>query len=88
MGKCLSPIYSKKRHIAGKKYTIRIEQDTSNTRQHLGRMARHTKVVTKKEERLDASLKIWYALTDQDILRVLSLMDWLSFVNTLNFAYI
>ena len=47
-----------KRHIAGKAHTAKIEQDNSNTRHHLGRMTRRIKVVTKKEEMLDASLKI------------------------------
>ncbi|HIC08082.1 MAG TPA: IS1 family transposase, partial [Candidatus Lambdaproteobacteria bacterium] len=30
------------RHIIGKKHTISIEQDNSNTRHHLGRMTRRT----------------------------------------------
>jgi insertion element IS1 protein InsB len=70
-------ILPKKRHIIGKAYTTGIEQDNSNTRDHLARMTRRTKVVTKKEEMLDASLKIWHALTDRDMFR--SYQDaWLS----------
>jgi len=38
------------RHIIGKRGTVTIERDNSNTRHHLGRMTRRTKVVSKKEE--------------------------------------
>jgi insertion element IS1 protein InsB len=51
------------RHIVGKAHTILIEQDNSNTRHHLGRMTRRTKVVSKKAEMVDASMKLWCALT-------------------------
>jgi insertion element IS1 protein InsB len=37
------------RHIIGKSGTAMIERDNSNTRHHLGRMARGTKIVSKKE---------------------------------------
>ncbi|MGH8551470.1 MAG: IS1 family transposase, partial [Methylococcales bacterium] len=36
------------RHIIGKAHTVAIERDNSNTRHHLGRMTRRTKVVSKK----------------------------------------
>ncbi|MGD0548626.1 MAG: IS1 family transposase, partial [Terracidiphilus sp.] len=35
-------------HVVGKAHTITIEQDNSNTRHHLGRMTRRTKVVSKR----------------------------------------
>jgi insertion element IS1 protein InsB len=35
------------RHVIGKAGTITIEHDNSNTRHHLGRMTRRTKVVSK-----------------------------------------
>ena len=54
------------RHIAGKAHSIAIEQDNSNTRHHLGRMTRRTKIVSKKVEMLDASIKLWLALTEPD----------------------
>ncbi|ETZ07183.1 hypothetical protein P618_200640 [Holospora obtusa F1] len=38
----------KNRHSIGKSGTVCIEQDHSNTRHHLGRMTRRTKVVSKK----------------------------------------
>jgi insertion element IS1 protein InsB len=51
------------RHIIGKHHAIAIEQDNSNTRRHLARMTRRTKVVSKAPYRLDASLKLWLNLT-------------------------
>jgi insertion element IS1 protein InsB len=55
------------RHVIGKTHTITIEQDNSNTRHHLGRMTRRTKVVSKKERMVYDSLKIWLALTTPHI---------------------
>ena len=52
------------RHVIGKAHTTMIEQDNSNTRHHLGRMTRRTKVVSKKVEMIDASMKLWCALTE------------------------
>lgn len=54
------------RHIVGKAGTVAIERDNSNTRHHLGRMTRRTKVVSKKEFMVNASIKLWLALTDQN----------------------
>jgi insertion element IS1 protein InsB len=70
-------VLPKDRHIVEKSHTRRIEQDNSNTPHHLARMTRRTKVVTKKEEMLDASLKIWHALTDRDTFKSYQLA-WLS----------
>ncbi|ETZ06934.1 hypothetical protein P618_200907 [Holospora obtusa F1] len=39
----------KNRHSIGKSGTVCIEQDNGNTKHHLGRMTRSTKVVSKKE---------------------------------------
>lgn len=55
------------RHILGKLHTIAIEQDNSNTRRHLARMTRRTKVVTHCEAMIDTSLKLWSNLTQPDI---------------------
>ena len=52
------------RHIVGKAGTVVIERDNSNTRHHLGRMTRRTKVVSKKEFMVNASIKLWVALTN------------------------
>jgi insertion element IS1 protein InsB len=56
-------VLPKDRHIIGKSHTVTIERDNSNTRHHLGRMTRRTKVVSKKVEMIDASMKLWCALT-------------------------
>jgi insertion element IS1 protein InsB len=60
-------VLPKDRHIIGKQHTVTIERDNSNTRHHLGRMTRRTKVVSKKEEMIDASMKLWCALTTPEI---------------------
>lgn len=60
-------VLPKDRHVIGKAHTITIEQDNSNTRHHLGRMTRRTKVVSKTEEMIDASLKLWCALTTPEV---------------------
>jgi len=54
------------RHVIGKNGTHTIERDNSNTRHHLGRFTRRTKIVTKKDEMIDTSLKLWQALTLPD----------------------
>jgi insertion element IS1 protein InsB len=58
------------RHVIGKKHTVTVERDNSNTRHHLGRMTRRTKVVSKKEEMVDASMKLWNTLTDPEVFQV------------------
>jgi IS1 family transposase len=55
------------RHIIGKTHTVDIEHDNSNTRHHLGRFTRHTKVVSKKKFMVDLSLRIWHAVTTTDL---------------------
>jgi IS1 family transposase len=51
------------RHIIGKAFTHAIERDNSNTRHHLGRFTRRTKVVSKKEFMVDLSIRLWRYLT-------------------------
>lgn len=46
------------RHVVGKKYTVTIEQNNSNTRHFSGRFTRRTKVVSKKEDMVDVTLKL------------------------------
>ena len=55
------------RHIIGKSGTHCIERDNSNTRHHLGRFTRRTKVVSKKSQMVDTSLKLWQALTQPEV---------------------
>jgi insertion element IS1 protein InsB len=56
-------ILPKDRHIIGKVYTHAIARDNANTRHHLARMTRKTKVVSKSEDMVHASLKLWCALS-------------------------
>jgi len=56
-------VLPKERHIIGKKHTTAIEQDNSNTRHHLGRFTRRTKVVSKCDTMVDTSIKLWTNLT-------------------------
>ena len=51
------------RHIVGKMHTVSIERDNSNTRHHLARFTRRTKVVSKLVHMVDITLKIWLAVT-------------------------
>ncbi|MDR2051318.1 MAG: hypothetical protein LBQ63_06070 [Deltaproteobacteria bacterium] len=55
------------RHIMGKAYTVDIEHDNSNTRHHLGRFTRRTKVVSQEEFMVDLTLRIWHAVTTTDL---------------------
>ena len=59
------------RHIVGKEHTIDIEHDNSNTRHHLGRFTRRTKVVSQKEYMVDLTLRIWQAVTTSNLFTVL-----------------
>ena len=62
-------VLPQKRHIIGKAHTISIEQNNSNTRHHLGRFTRKTKIVSKSVEMVDISMKLWYYLTKQEIFK-------------------
>jgi len=53
------------RHFIGKSGTHCIERDNSNTRHHLARFTRRTKVVTQVSKMVDTSLKLWLALTTE-----------------------
>ncbi len=56
-------------HVMGKSHTVSIERDNSNTRHHLGRFTRRTKVVSKSEEMVHLSLKLWVALGTPEIFK-------------------
>ncbi len=58
------------RHIIGKKYTSKIERDNSNTRHHLARFTRRTKVVSHKVAMVDTTLKLWLALTSDPFFNI------------------
>jgi len=55
------------RHIVGKEHTVMVERDNSNTRHHLGRFTRRTKVVSKMKYMVDLSIRIWRALQNTEI---------------------
>ena len=55
------------RHVVGKKHTVTVERDNSNTRHHLGRFTRRTKVVSRLAHMVDVTLRIWHAVTTTDI---------------------
>jgi len=63
-----SAVLPPERHIIGKAGTIAIEQDNSNTRHYLGRFTRKSKIVSKKDEMVDMSIKLWLALTTAETL--------------------
>ena len=56
-------VLPKHRHVIGKKYTVAIERDNSNTRHYLARMTRRTKVVSKTIEMVDITMRIQHFLT-------------------------
>jgi insertion element IS1 protein InsB len=60
-------VLPKERRVIGKAGTVAIERDNSNTRHHLGRMTRRTKIVSKQEHMVNTSLKLCLALTTTEI---------------------
>jgi len=58
------------RHIVGKNATHAIERDNSNTRHHLARFTRRTKVVSKIPRMVDITIRLWCALTTPEIFKV------------------
>jgi insertion element IS1 protein InsB len=60
-------VLPKNSHIIGKEHTVAIERDNSNTRHHLGRFTRRTKVVSQLDHMVDISLRIWHAVTTTDL---------------------
>ena len=59
------------RHVIGKEHTVDIERDNSNTRHHLGRFTRRTKVVSQLEHMVDITLRIWLAVTTTELFSTL-----------------
>jgi IS1 family transposase len=55
------------RHVIGKSGTVAIEQDNSNTRHHLGRFTRRTKVVSKSKEMVDLTIRLWSSLIRPEV---------------------
>ena len=63
-------VYSKvipsDQHIVGKQHTFLIESNNSNTRHRIARMTRKTKVVSKSEEAVDLTMKLWVHFEDSN----------------------
>jgi insertion element IS1 protein InsB len=53
--------------FTGKDLTFSIEQDNSNIRHFLARFRRRTKVVSKSEEMVDLSLRIYHYFHDDPV---------------------
>lgn len=51
------------RHVIGKAHTYIVEGNNSNTRHHLGRFTRRTKIVSKSKDMVDITLKLWALLS-------------------------
>jgi insertion element IS1 protein InsB len=52
-------VLPKHSHVIGKAHTISIEQDNGNTRHHIGRFTRKTKVVSRSVEMVELSMRLW-----------------------------
>ena len=50
------------KHVIGKAFTTAIESDNSNTRHHLGRFTRRSKVISRCEYMVDLTLRAWQAV--------------------------
>ncbi|NBX77617.1 MAG: IS1 family transposase [Proteobacteria bacterium] len=59
-------VLPKNRHVIGKKHTVSIERNNSNTRYYLGRFNRKTKIVSKSEYMVNLSLKLWWYICEQN----------------------
>ena len=57
-------VLPKNRHVIGKKHTVSIERNNSNTRHYLGRFHRRTKIVSKSEYMVNLSLRLWCHLKE------------------------
>jgi insertion element IS1 protein InsB len=55
------------RPVIGKSGTFTIEQNNSNTRHHLGRFTRRTKVVSKSKKMVDLTIRLWSSLTKPEV---------------------
>lgn len=62
-----SKVLPQDRHLIGKDGTLSIEQDNSDTRHHLARMTRRTKVVSENVSRVYDSMKLWAAMDTQNV---------------------
>lgn len=59
-------VLPQERHIIGKQHTHLIESNNANTRHHLGRMTRRTKVVSKSLLMIELTMKLWVYYAHQE----------------------
>jgi insertion element IS1 protein InsB len=60
-------VLPQERHVIGKSGTVAIEQNNSNTRHHLARFTRRSKVVSKSETMVDLTIRLWSSLTQPEV---------------------
>ena len=58
------------RHTIGKKYITAIEQENPHTPHHLVRTRRKRKIVSRPEEMISLSIKLWHCLTTAEVFKV------------------
>jgi insertion element IS1 protein InsB len=63
--RAFSEALPRSRRVVGKAHTVAAERDNSDTRHHLARFTRRTKVVSKKAGMVDLTLKLWQAPTSE-----------------------
>ncbi|WPX96996.1 IS1 family transposase [Candidatus Bandiella woodruffii] len=61
-----SEVIPRHQHVVGKQHTLSIESNNSNTRHRIARMTRKTKVVSKSEEVVDLTIKLWLHFEDNN----------------------
>ncbi|WPX96448.1 IS1 family transposase [Candidatus Bandiella woodruffii] len=61
-----SEVIPRHQHVVGKQHTLSIESNNSNTRHRIARMTRKTKVVSKSEEVVDLTIKLWVHFEDNN----------------------
>jgi IS1 family transposase len=52
------------RHFVGKQHTTAVESNNSNTRHNIGRFKRKSKIVSKCENAVESSLKLWASFSE------------------------
>jgi len=63
-------VLPEERHIIGKTGTVTIERDNSNTRHNLGRFTRKTKVVSKSDQMVNLTIRLWHYLRKSKVFMV------------------
>ena len=58
-----SAVLPAERHVIGKAHTYIVEGNNSNTRHHLGKFTRRTKIVSKSEYMVDITIRLWVAVS-------------------------